>query len=109
MTSLPIDTLKAAHKLQASGFTKKQAEGAAELLADALVERAGKDATATALSLVSAKLETMDQRQQTDAAELRRGLAAVKEGLAVVNENQLETNRALTAIMAHLGIPKSAG
>ncbi len=41
-----------------------------------------------------------------DVKELKGDVAALKTGQSVLMDNQLETNRALTAIMAHLGIAK---
>ncbi len=53
MTAMAIDTLKTAQRLQDSGFTRKQAAGVAEVLAetigDALSEHPGRDAVISAV------------------------------------------------------------
>ncbi len=83
MTAIAIDTLKVAQKLQDAGFSRKQAAGAAEVLADALSERAAKEAVADAISTVAV---TLGQRIDTVESRLTAridGVAAKVDGLAV--------------------------
>ncbi len=56
-----------------------------------------------------AELQTGQAELRTSVAELQTGQAALQTGMAILNENQLHTNRALAAILAHLGVPKSDG
>ena len=60
------------------------------------------DATADALSLIAAKLETMDRRHSMDNAELRAGqddiramLLKLMDGQAVLLQNDMEIRRRL--------------
>ena len=98
---MSVDTLKVAERLHIAGFTRKQAAEVAGVVAEALADHPRKDAV---IESVEALGRTVDRR----LAALEAGQAELKVGLAIVNENQLETNRALAAIMAHLGIPKPA-
>jgi hypothetical protein len=62
MAAIMFDTLKAAHHLQAVGMPRKQADAIAELMGDALSDRAGKENTAASLTLLSAKIDALDKR-----------------------------------------------
>ena len=98
MRAVSIDTHAFVKRITAVGMPEAQAEVLAETLADrptpvskgAVVESVEKLGRA-----VDRRLESVDRR-----------LSTLEGGQSVLNENQLETNRALNAIMAHLGIAK---
>ena len=120
MTTVAIDTLKTSQKLQDAGFSKKQASGVAEVLADALADYPRKDAVISAVEEA-----TLGINRRIDATERRLGerlddlkaehgakLSTLEAGQAVLMENQSELRREvkgngamLAAILTHLGIP----
>ena len=110
MTAVAFDTLKLAEKLQGSGFTRKQASGAAEALAEALTDRPSKEAVIGAVQDsavgINRRIESAEKRLSGQIDDVKSEVKGVRDSVAIINENQLETNRALNAIMAHLGIPK---
>jgi len=123
LTTPTFDTLKTAHKLQSAGMPRKQAEAVAETLADVVADRSCKAAVIEAVQKTAVgtnlRMDAMERRlgERIDTVERRIGgveqrlgerIDAVEKGQAVLMENQLQTNRALTAIMTHLGIPKPA-
>ncbi|MBF0562075.1 MAG: hypothetical protein HQL37_08655 [Alphaproteobacteria bacterium] len=104
-----IDTHAFIKRMTAVGMPEPQAE----VLAETLAERPVPVSKGAATEAVETLGRAVDRR--FDAAERRLGgqingvkaeVVDVRKDMAILNENQLETNRALTAIMAHLGIPK---
>ena len=78
-------------------------------LAELLKTNADRDAVAASLTTIASKIDAMDGRH-TDAIEgLRSGQAGLAHGQSVLVENQLEINRKLDAILAHLGAGQQRG
>ena len=110
MTAPAIDTLKLAERLHGAGFTRKQASGATEALADtltdALAEHPSKGAVIESVetlgravdrrfTALETKVEAMDQRQQADTARIMGLLEKLLEGQAVLHQNDMELKRRL--------------
>ncbi len=94
MSSVAIDTLSVAQQFQEAGFNKKQAAGAAHILANLLSERAGKDETGASLSLLAAKIDGLEKRHgakldalQADVSSLQTDVKGLQTGFA-----RMETN-----------------
>jgi len=66
MNAIPFDTLKLARKLEASGFTRDQATGAAEAFADAMVQELA----------TKADLEKTEHRLEAKITEAKAELKA---------------------------------
>ncbi|MEI6984735.1 MAG: hypothetical protein WCK65_01275 [Rhodospirillaceae bacterium] len=95
MTIAAIDTHAFVKRITAAGMPEPQAEVLAEILAE-------RPAPVSKGAVVAAIQEAaVGTNRRIDATEKR-----LNEKIAILNENQLETNRALAAIMAHLGIRK---
>jgi len=128
MTAAAFDTLKLAERLHGSGFSKKQSVGLAEGLAEALAEsHPTKDAVVEVVETVGrsvdrrlnsleagqARLESKVGALEAGQARLEAKTDKLEAGQSVLMDNQAELrrdvqngNQMLTAIMAHLGIPK---
>ena len=98
MTAAAIDIQKVTTKLQASGFSRKQASGAAEVLSELMEERASKEATAESLSLIASKLEVVNLRQQADTAAIRATQAEHSQAIARLESGQAEHSKAIARL-----------
>ncbi len=96
MTIVSIDTHAFVKRITAAGMPEAQAE----VLAETLAERPAPVSKGAVIAAIQESAVGINRR--IDATEKR-----LNEKIAIINENQLETNRSLAAIMAHLGIPKS--
>jgi exonuclease VII small subunit len=126
MSTPAIDTHAFVKRITAAGMPEAQAEVLAEALAERpvpvtkgavthAVETLGRAVDKRLASLErgqaslekgQASLEKGQAALEKGQAALEKGQASLEKGQAVLMENQLEANRALSAIMAHLGIPK---
>ncbi len=100
MTVVAFDTLKLAEKLHSSGFTRKQATGAAEALSSALAE------SYTSKLATTEAVETLGRAIDNRFTGVENGISELHQDIKILNENQLVNNSALNAIMNHLGIVK---
>lgn len=90
-----FDTQAFIARMTLAGMPEPQAQALAETFAEQPAP-IRKGAVIEAIHDSAVKLN-----KRIDASETR-----LAEKISVINENQLETNRALGAIMAHLGIAK---
>ena len=81
VSPVAIDTLLVAQQFQDAGFNRKQAAGAAQILAGLLTERAGREDTAAALSLIGAKIESLEKRHGAKLDALEAGQAGLRSGM----------------------------
>jgi ABC-type phosphate transport system auxiliary subunit len=116
MSPAVLDTLKAVQKLQNAGFTRKQAAGVVEVLADAVEERPTRDGVIDAVETlgraVDRRFTIMEQRQsafdQRQAAfeqrqsSLEQGQAALIEKTDRLQAEQVKQSDVLAGIQAML-------
>jgi len=81
MTQVMIDTLKVSQRLQESGFTRKQAAGAAEILADLLADRPNKDAVIEAIQESAVAINRRIEASERRLGERIDGVKADVDGL----------------------------
>ncbi len=83
MTAVTFDTLKLARRLESAGFTREQADGAAEALADSL---SNEIATKGDISELRAELRSsvgsLESRLSTEIAKLSTDIASVRSSTA---------------------------
>ncbi len=72
MTAVTFDTLKLARRLESAGFTREQADGAAEALADSL---SNEIATKGDISELRAEIRTLESKLSTEIASVRSSTA----------------------------------
>jgi hypothetical protein len=72
MTAATFDTLKLARRLEGAGFTRAQADGAAEALADSL---SNEIATESDIVEVRASISTLESKLSTEIASLESRLS----------------------------------
>jgi hypothetical protein len=76
MTAVTFDTLKLARRLESAGFTREQADGAAEALADSLSnEIATKGDIAELRAEMRSSFNTLDSKLATEIALVRASTA----------------------------------
>ena len=109
MTAVAFDTLKAAQKLQDAGFTRKQAAGVAETMAEALIDRPSKEAVVESVEALGRAVDKRFTKLEAGQAELRAGQATLEskvdrieglltkilDGQAVLLQNDMELRRRL--------------
>ncbi len=103
--SAAIDTQKLAHRFHEVGFSKKQATGTAEILAELLDDRAPKDETAAALALIAAKVDAVDHRVTELRTEVRADISEVRADIGELRTdvNDLKAGQArMEALLSKL-------
>lgn len=78
-------------------------------LAELLKVNTDRDAVAASLTTIANKIDAMDGRHRDAIEGLRSGQTSLAQGQSVLVENQLEINRKLDAILAHLGAGQHRG
>jgi hypothetical protein len=96
MPTVAIDTLKVAHKLQAAGMPRKQAEAVAEAVADVYPT---KDAVIESVETLGRAMDrrftSMQEEHRSDIARIEAMLVKLLEGQAVLHQNDMELKRRL--------------
>ncbi|CAK0744054.1 hypothetical protein WCLP8_1430055 [uncultured Gammaproteobacteria bacterium] len=102
MTAVAFDTLRAAQKLQDAGFTRKQAAGVVETMAEALADRPSKEAVVESVEALGRAVDKRFTKLEAGQAELKAGqagiqtiLAKIIDGQAVLLQNDMELRRRL--------------
>ena len=108
MTTVAIDTQKTTQKLQDSGFSKKQAVGVAEVLAEALAEYPRKDAVISAIEEsalgINRRIDATERRlgERIDSLKAEHGakFTALEAGQAELKTGQAAHGVKLSALEA---------
>ncbi len=79
--SVAFDTLKAARRLGAAGFTSEQAETLAGTFAEGITENL---ATKDDIALLQKDMKALDQKIDTSVEALRKGMVALKKDMTIL-------------------------
>ena len=119
MSAIAFDTLKIAQQFQEAGFSRKQAAGAAEILADLLARKSDKDAVIEAIETLGISVDRRFfavAQQLTeirgDIAELRAGPTEMRGDITEIRGDiaGLKTGQErLFGLLARKGRPRSCG
>ena len=80
MSAIAFDTLKIAQQFQEAGFSRKQAAGAAEILADLLARKSDKDAVIEAIETLGISVDRRFFAVAQQLTEIRGDIAELRAG-----------------------------
>jgi len=80
MSAVAFDTLKIAQQFQDAGFSRKQAAGAAEILADLLAQKSDKDAVIKAIETLGISVDRRFFAVAQQLTDIRGDIAELRAG-----------------------------